>query len=620
MTDKKQTAEEAAYAVDFETFYDSEYSLSKMSTWKYVFDEKFDAYLVAVKGPDIRWVGHPEDFDWNQLQGKDLLFHNASFDALVIQRLQKDGIIPPLKFRAFCTADLAAYLKVPRDLKRASKELLGVVVDKAQRDAAKGKTGAQIMATDAKGMLDYGMGDSDNTYAIWCKYGAQWPECERELSRLNREAAWHGIAVDVAGVDAAIDSLSKQLFEADAALPWVTEGEKPLSTKALRIEARKCGIPVPASLAQTSPEADAWVKEYGDLYPWVKAVGQRRKINVVYKKFISLRKGIRDEDGTFPYAIKYHGAGTGRFSGGGSSGGKVNIQNLPRDEMYDTDLRGSFRARPGKVLCIIDYCQVEAILLQWRVGNQETLNLIAGGMDIYEAYARVYMGYSRAGKLKDAAKDDPALGLMRRLSKAVVLGLGFGCGHVKFQTVARMMAGLELTPAECLKTVTEFRGNNPRVTEFWREHQQALARSAYLGDGTHQVELASGRILTYWYPKRNVRKVDPKDPRSETRTEYTVWFTKGDPATCRHIYGGLLTENEIQATARDLLRDAWIALAAAGYNVLFTVHDEFVIELDKKDASDHLPLLQKIILSASPWANGCPLGVDMHLSEVYSKD
>ena len=83
-------------AVDFETYYDSNYSLKNLNTWTYVFDkEKFDAYLVSIHNANETWVGHPKDYDWSKLDGDLLIIHNASFDGLVIKRLQQDGIIDP---------------------------------------------------------------------------------------------------------------------------------------------------------------------------------------------------------------------------------------------------------------------------------------------------------------------------------------------------------------------------------------------------------------------------------------------------------------------------------------------------------------------------------------------
>jgi DNA polymerase len=85
-------------------------------------------------------------------------------------------------------------------------------------------------------------------------------------------------------------------------------------------------------------------------------------------------------------------------------------------------------------------------------------------------------------------------------------------------------------------------------------------------------------------------------------------------------YGGLLTENEIQATARDVLRDAWIALAKAGYVVLFTVHDEIVVEVPDETVADAVPDIRRIMITSSPWAAGCPLGAKFNTSKVYCKD
>ena len=79
------------YAIDFETYYDKDYSLTNMSPWDYVHDRRFDAYLVSVHGENLDYVGPPGEFDWKKLAGADIVAHNIAFDGLVLRRLIELG-------------------------------------------------------------------------------------------------------------------------------------------------------------------------------------------------------------------------------------------------------------------------------------------------------------------------------------------------------------------------------------------------------------------------------------------------------------------------------------------------------------------------------------------------
>ncbi len=221
-------------AIDFETFYSTEYSVRNMNTWQYVFDPRFDAYMVSLYGPGLEWVGEPRDFDWSKLAGQELLAHNASFDGLIVRRLQQDGLVPQYVRDAVThdTSDLAAFLgSSRRSLDFVAKEFLGVAVSKGMRDWMRGKTLAQARQQGRYDELAaYCLQDSRITWQFFDRYGAEWPADERRLSRENRESCWKGCAVDRDGVDAAVQHLRSQLDLALGKLPWVHEdGAKPLS-------------------------------------------------------------------------------------------------------------------------------------------------------------------------------------------------------------------------------------------------------------------------------------------------------------------------------------------------------------------------------------------------------
>jgi hypothetical protein len=128
------------FAVDFETFYSRDYSVREMGVHRYVLDPRFDAYLVAIWGPQLQWVGHPAEAPWGDIDGQVWVSHNRQFDEAVFVRLQQLGVIHadsgPREW--YDTAALAAYLQAPRNLAGAAKELLGLELSKEVRDRMEG--------------------------------------------------------------------------------------------------------------------------------------------------------------------------------------------------------------------------------------------------------------------------------------------------------------------------------------------------------------------------------------------------------------------------------------------------------------------------------------------------
>ena len=86
-----------------------------------------------------------------------------------------------------------------------------------------------------------------------------------------------------------------------------------------------------------------------------------------------------------------------------------------------------------------------------------------------------------------------------------------------------------------------------------------------------------------------------------------------------YVYGGLLTENWTQATARDVLASAWKRCADAGYVPVLSVHDELVFDLKESTAEKDLKTITSIMEEPLPWAPHLPLKVDGKLMNHYTK-
>ena len=683
-----------ACAIDYESYFNDEYSLSKMSTHQYVTDPRFDAYLVAIHNDDMHWVGHPKDFDWESVDGYLFVAHNVSFDAVVTKRLQELGVIPAhIKFSGtFDTADMAAYLGSKRDLKSASKNLLGREMSKAVRSNMKGRTYQDVVdAGEVEELIAYGGGDAVNCFDLWKEKRHLWPEDEQLLSQLNFATSQFGMQVDLEYLKSCVTNMESQIEAVLEKIPWVRPsmeflqakhpdrkitlqdyltskdssknketGDRnvnpPLSPKMVRRYGEEAGIPVPASIAKTNETWQKVIEEHKDKLPWLAAVGTYRSLNAHYKKARTILDGVR-ADGKFNFQLKYWGGHTGRFSGGSNddSGGKFNPQNQSRVEMFGWDMRRTFIAPPGYKLGIIDYSQVEARVLLWLAGDEGLAAAIKKEGNLYAAYAKLHGIYKGTGSFK---KDDPD---GYQITKSLVLGAGFQLSALRYmETViptglfdkellegAKLMEGLDkkaclekkkevildafnissiesgngyhtyvksliskVDPVKVLaflrakKDIDQYRADNPLIVKHWKCHQAYLERSAIARDATHEVCLRSGRVLTYFNPMKQGREI-----KAQFEINGTYYF----------LHSGVLTNNEVQATARDILKDSWIASAKEGKQVLLSVHDELVFLFPEDKAEDELKVCMDIMLNSSPWAKGCPLGVEGAVVDRYTK-
>ncbi len=633
-------------AIDFETFYSTkvDYSLTNMPTWHYLHDPRFRAYWVAFYGRGIQYSGPVETAPWDKLIGRPLASHNASFDDNVLHYLQELGLVPDLRTpRMYDTADAVAYLQMPRRLDASSAILLGVTHDKSVRKKMDGKQLEDLSSEERENLVKYGAGDAELCYRLWALTAPLWPEDEQRLSDLNRIRCWEGLRLDQRALDAAIETMELAHFNLLRAMPWVEEGKKPLSPEAIREQGRRSGIPVPASLKMDDPDAMKWEKLYAKEHPWVRAVRGLRRVNSLMLKLQKWKSFVRP-DGTAPFQLKYFGAAaTGRFSGGGG----FNIQNLPKkpavvcrdcwncnlEELKDDDdkalpitddyevdspcqfcgserrfvidVRGMILAPVGRKFAIADYSQIEARLLLWHAGDKAMLAKIRQGFHIYEAYAREHMNWT-GGPLK--AENRP----LYDLSKALVLGCGYQCWVNGFVRAAKTLARLDFEDIEAKGHVLGYRASNPRVVAYWEWHQKWLAHSAINHDASHDVKLRSGRTIRYFDPRAYV---DAKG-----RPSFRANTVKNEESQRRWFFGGKLTENQMQATSREILRDGMLAIEPLGFHNHFTVHDELVPSVPADMPNEDIyAILRPALTTAAPWALECPLGVDINISDRYGK-
>lgn len=674
--------------LDFETKYCEKegFGIKQQGMVRYIKDERFDPYLISVSDGSDTWAGQPKNFNWDALNGNTLVSHNRGFDEGVYEEMVLRGLAPRVDLQAWhCSANLAVYLCMRRDLVRACEFLLGVSIDKSVRGNAEGKGWDDLVKEDGgKSMLEYARGDALRCWQIWAKYGHLWPERERRLSDLTIRQCRRGAQIDEQKLPKFLLVAQTMLIQAEAELPWMKEGKKPTSPKAVAEECRREGIPCAPVKSRHGEEAyDEWAAIFAPKYRWVKAYTDYRVIHKFIDTLETLQSRLSPE-GIFSYELFYFGAHTGRWSGAGG----FNMQNMRKEPLYcdvegrlitdekllkeidsavgktgkypafvahSLDLRSLFIARPGRKLIISDLSQIEPRVLAWMVGDEAKMAMIRSGKSIYQVHAEQTMGWER-GDMKSLIKGgDLDAKYKYALAKARELGLGFGCGWEKFISMAMTLAGLDITvdDPEFVQAISDegipctdasgnslmvsgYGYNSKRIVKDYRERNPLIcSKSAEapgiwkrLDDGlrnsvgsTFEIDLPSGRTLRYPDVRREWKVVvDPKNPKKFSRKlVYTAlaFDQRQNSVVRKPFYGGLLTENAVQATARDVFGEHLLTLdQTRGIDVLFSSHDEAITEVDQNVTVKDIEAIMSVV---PEWMPGLPVAAEAQEVPHYKK-
>ena len=357
-------------------------------------------------------------------------------------------------------------------------------------------------------------------------------------------------------------------------------------------------------------------------------------------------KKMRDvvcKDGRARGMLLYHGASTGRWAGK-----LIQPQNLPRPErddigdliqriMYGLEipgpkthatvanvLRACFRAADGYRFIAGDYGQIEARVLAWLAGQSDLVLKFANGEKIYE---------DMAAKIYNVPLEKVS-STQRQVGKNSVLGAGYQMGAKRFREQVKTQAkGLVLSSNMAKRAIETYRDTYFRIPLLWEELNYLALEAVEKPGKICTAEFApirflrrgrilwcilpSGRPLAYFDPEIRLRSLP--EPWQDSRKPTIVYKGIGVNKQWKwlHTYGGKLTENVVQATARDLLAHAMLDFEAAGYRIVLTVHDEIVAEVPHEQGSQEE--FAEIMNRKPAWARGLPLKVDTWEGDRFRK-
>lgn len=279
----------------------------------------------------------------------------------------------------------------------------------------------------------------------------------------------------------------------------------------------------------------------------------------------------------------------------------------------------------GNVLVDADFSAIEARVISWLAGEEWRLEVFRTHGKIYEACASQMFGVP----IERIKKGNPEYAL-RAKGKVAELALGYQGGAGALIAMGALDMGLH--EDELPDIVSRWRESNSRIQSLWWDFNTAaietircggMRRVRYCtfalernGAGTYflTVQLPSGRKLYY---------VNPRIGSNRFGGESIVYNGVNDKNKFGDIetYGGKLVENCVQAIARDCLAESIERLEAAGYPIVFHIHDEVVIDIAPYTfAEDMLADVVKIMAQPISWAQGLPLAADGWVGTFFKKD
>lgn len=643
--------------IDIETY--SSNDLTSCGVYKYVEADDFTILLFSysVDGGAVQCV----DFAQGETLPAEILAalrdpaviktaFNAAFERICISRYYGWPLMDPTQWR--CTMVRAARMGLPLSL-----EQCGEVLRLEDGKMKEGKALIRYFSTPTKGKRHL-PADAPDRWEIFKQYNIRDVEVEQQVLAKVRRLEPAEFDEQLYVVDQLINDrgvlLDRQLAENAARYDneykaqllaeakELTGMENPNSPAQIKDYLHKAaGISISTLNKKNLDEVEALVKYHRKAR---RVLELRREMGKTSnKKYTAMLKCVC-ADGRIHGLLQFCGAArTGRWAGR-----LVQVQNLPQNHLRDLDyarslvklgdlddfqqnyanptqvlselIRTAFIAKPGCTLHVCDFSAIEARVVAWLAGEQWVLDVFRGGGDIYCATASQMFGVP-------VQKHGPNAEL-RQKGKIAVLALGYGGGVAALEAMGGSRMGL--TEYEEKEIIRKWRDANPKIVRFWTIIEQAAVKAIKTGEsvtihrgivvayrwGMLLITLPSGRTICYPRAEIGIERNDG------WRGDHEIIEYEGMNQVTKkweriRTYGGKLTENVVQAIARDILGHIILRAHDSGLNIVFHIHDEIVVEAEPGQT---LQDVESIFSKPINWCRDLPLKGAGYTTPYYLKD
>jgi len=619
--------------IDFETYYDKEFSLSKMTTESYIRDPRFEVIGVGVKVNDHQTDFYSGDNVGRFLNSLDyskraILCHNTAFDGFILSH--HFGIKPRFWLDTLSMARPKHSITVGGSLKALTDYYsIGVKGDEVVN--ALGKRRADFTADELSRYASYCCNDVEITYKLFMELRRGFPASElRIIDQTLRMFIEPQLVLNKPLLEKHLENvINKKASLVEALGLDCTEDEAKkmlMSNQLFANYLESCGVSAPLKTSPATGKATyAFSKtdrgftdllEHPDERVQAAAAARLGVKSTLEETRTRSLIGVA-ERGPLPILLNYYGAHTGRFSGGD----KMNLQNLPRGGA----LRRSLCAPEDKMLIACDSAQIEARVVAWVAQQNDLLDAFREKRDVYSEFATEVYGrkVTKADKIE------------RFVGKTCVLGLGYGMGADKFKaTLAIGQAGLRVNIEldEARRIVQLYRSKNHKIASFWNRCNTALThlvskRDFALVEHTPAIELIDDGIklpngLAIRYPLLSSSSIGHSYAAdARVYREAVKDRVLGKPVNTEkfiRVYGGKVTENLVQALARIVVAEQMTKIGER-YKVVLQVHDEVVILCDKDEVEEAKAYMLEVMSTPPTWAPDLPVACEADHGENYGE-
>lgn len=616
---------DAIVGLDWETYYDNDYSLSKMATTEYITDERFKAHMISVQWHSDRkaevmpphefkrWAR--DDVDWKRT---GMLAHHTHFDGLIASHHFK--VKPAFYLDTLSMARPLMPVHVGGSLK-AVNAAFGRVAKKRAGALENVKGVRDLTRAQYNALARYAGDDIADTWFIFRKM-LPYTSFE-ELRLIDATVRMYAQPTLIMNTGIVAKVHADEVEKKEALLKKLNLDRKALTSNEQFAELlRAAGVEPPTKVSpRTGKVAFALSKQDLEFKDLLKHKSKRVR-ELVEARF-ALKTSIvetRSERlhtrsttlAAQPVYLNYCGAKTWRWSGGD----KANYQNLGRG----SDLRTAIEAPPGHTLIIADLAQIEARINAWYAGQADVVEAFARKEDVYKLAAHRIYGKPIANIDKDE----------RFVGKVATLALGYQAGAGRFAEMLRIGAfgpPVDITDARASDIVRAWRQSNQYIVAGWKRAQNN-AKSAFLGkqrinDGVISYEGFEGRGATY-LPNGLTMRYDRLEVDEEGMSYASKYRVKRDGEVSeerQRLYGGIIVENNTQALARQVIAyqmlDVLDELPRA--RLAMSTHDEIVLVVPDSSVKKSLAAVNDIMSYAPSWAPDLPIAVEAHASKRYDK-
>lgn len=613
--------------LDFETYYDDEYSLRKMSPIEYALDPRFEALGCAFSlDGDVKWwidgPQLPETFAKVDWANTFAISHNALFDMLVLSL--RYGVVPGMYGDTMAMARNMIVHHTGRVSLAACCKFFALPDKMDTVLRTKGVNFQALVANPAlhREVKEYGIDDVGKCREIYNlimgKGSFSAPSAFPAMTQLEiidmvirmatqpqLELDMNVLAEHLADVKAKkqelldkafLDDRSSLMSDQQLAAKFLFLGVEP------PMKVSKATGKQQYAFAKTDKEFQALLEHEEPMVQALVAARLGHKSTIEETRTERLM-AIGRVSKMLPVPLKYSGAHTHRLSGDWL----INLQNLQRGGR----LRKALKAPKGKVVVSVDASQIEARFNATLAKQHDLMEQFRRGEDVYSSFASDIYKYP-VNKGEHPTE--------RFVGKTGILSLGYGSSAPVFQNMCRVQGNVTLTDHEAHSIVKIYRSRFPEIVRNWNYANTHvipyMGRNALSVSGLtwgpvrvedSRIRLPSGNCLNY------------RDLRHEFVGGSYQWvYMRGQ--TPHRIYGAKIVENVVQALAFVHIMEVAMRVKRLTDGLLMPahqIHDELLYVVDEALAEQVVKLVVAEMSRSPMWMPEAPLAAEGHIGVTY---